>query len=115
MIYDLSSTLKLVRWTKKMKLGLVADTYNDAVKLRRALRLLRNQGAEKIFTLGDTFDSIDETYGIGRVAELLVDHEARNVFVVRHTVRDGWCGLLGCEKRILLPIPLGIFSTSSFC
>jgi putative phosphoesterase len=43
-----------------MKIGLISDTHNNIVNLDKAIKKLRELGAEKIIHLGDNYTDIDE-------------------------------------------------------
>lgn len=62
-----------------MKIGLITDVHNDAVRLRNALDVFSLRGVDQILTIGDTFDPMVEPAGITEVAWLLSD---RNVIGV---------------------------------
>jgi len=63
-----------------MKLGLITDIHNDAVRLRLALKALRAAKVDQIITIGDTFDPVAEQDGIAEAIELLVEHEVTGVW-----------------------------------
>jgi predicted phosphodiesterase len=54
-----------------VRIGLVTDIHNHAAELARALAALRERGAERILTLGDTCDAFSPAGGAAPVAALL--------------------------------------------
>jgi predicted phosphodiesterase len=54
-----------------MRIGLVTDIHNHAAELGRALAVLREHGAERIVTLGDSCDAFSPAEGAAPVAALL--------------------------------------------
>ncbi len=71
-----------------MKIGLITDVHNDAVRLRNALDVFSLRGVDQILTIGDTFDPVVEPAGITEVARLLSD---RNVIGVWGNHDYGFC------------------------
>lgn len=63
-----------------MKLGLVTDIHNDAIRLRRALELMADHKVDQIITIGDTLDPLAEREGMAEVAELLMECKAVGVW-----------------------------------
>jgi predicted phosphodiesterase len=63
-----------------MKLGLITDIHNDAIRLRQALELLADRKVDQIISIGDTFDPLADPAGMEEVAELLTAHRVHGVW-----------------------------------
>ena len=63
-----------------MRLGLVADIHDDAVRLRAALARFRERSVDRVLTLGDSFETLGRGDPGAEVARLLAEAGAIGVW-----------------------------------
>jgi len=63
-----------------VRVGLVTDVHSHAAELARALSLFREQGVDRVVTIGDTIDAFAPTLDAAQVAEMLLGANAVGVW-----------------------------------